>query len=208
MDEEPWESIKTHVEYRKEVMGPQVHEGAFELVGLEEDDSFWEGLLNIKGEEWYLIQTTVEKEGRECLLSIAMDEGLLPFLVCCRTQREPSEMEMEEALHVLQELRGEQDGRLQAYTEAIDGIYGDCPEYWHQVVALYISLVLETEQQEELPPQIPLWECCLCGSWQVCADEKEIGLVCTMGKGSLALYYDAVARELCGFRFWPPKGWR
>lgn len=162
-DEVPWESIKDHVEYRKEVLGHQVHERAF---------------------------------------------GLLPFLVRCQAEREPSDGEMEKALRALQELSLEQDGKLRVYTEEIDGIYGDCPDYRHQVIELYISLLPETEQQMELPPQIPLWECCLRGTWQICADEREIALVCVMGKGSLVLYYDAVAEELCGFRFWPPEGWR
>lgn len=207
-DEVPWESIKDHVEYRKDVLGPQLHERAFGLVGLEEDESFWKNLWNIKGEDWYLIEAPVEKEGRESLLTVVMNDGLLPFLVRCQAEREPSDGEMEKALRALQELSLEQDGKLRAYTEEIDGIYGDCPDYWHQVIELYISLLPETEQQVELPPQIPLWECCLRGTWQICADEREIALVCVMGKGSLVLYYDAVAEKFCGFRFWPPEGWR
>lgn len=202
------ESIEDLVRCHKEEVGFQVYERAFGLMGLEEDQRLWEGLLSAGEEGWYLMEASVEKDGRACCLSMAMDEGLLPFLVCCRTEREPTGAEMEEGFLALRALcQGEKEG-LRAYTEEIDRIYEDCPEYWLRVNGLYVSLLSQTEQQEELPPQIPLWECCERGTWQVCGDEREVAAVCVMGKGSLVLYYDAVERKVCGYRFWPPEGWR
>lgn len=207
-DEMSREVMEDLVRCHKEEVGFQVYERVFGLMGLEEDEGFWEGLLSAGEESWYLMEASVEKEGRECRLSMAMDEGLLPFLACCRTEREPTGAEMEEAFLALQGLcRGEKEG-LRAYTEEIDRIYEDCPEYWLRVNGLYVSLLSQAERQEELPPQIPLWECCERGTWQVCGDEREAAAVCVMGKGSLVLYYDAVEKEVCGYRFWPPEGWR
>ncbi len=207
-DEMSRESIEDLVRCHKEEVGFQVYERAFGLMGLEEDQRLWEGLLSAGEEGWYLMEASVEKDGRACRLSMAMDEGLLPFLVCCRTEREPTGAEMEEGFLALRALcQGEKEG-LRAYTEEIDRIYEDCPEYWLRVNGLYVSLLSQTEKQKELPPQIPLWECCERGTWQVCGDEREVAAVCVMGKGSLVLYYDAVERKVCGYRFWPPEGWR
>lgn len=207
-EEMPRGSIEDIVRCHKEEIGFQVYERAFALAGLKEDDSLWQGLLSIGEENWYLMEASVEKENGTHRFSMAMNDGLLPFLVCCRTKEEPSEEEMEEAVLALYGLCRGQDGRLRAYTEEIDRIYEGCPAYWLQVNGLYVSLLSRAGQQEELPPQIPLWECCERGTWQVCADEREAALVCVMGKGSLVLYYDAIVKEICGYRFWPPEGWR
>lgn len=202
------EDGKSYVEYCKEELGSRVYQEAFRLVGLEEEERFWENLWIIREEGCYLMEAPVEREGVECTLSMAMNGDRLPFLVWRKAGRRPSGAETEEAAEALGELSRGQDGRLRAYVEEIDRIYEDCPDYWLQVNRLYVSLLARTELTEEMPARIPLWECCVRGTWQVCGDEEETALVCAMGKGSLVLYYDGAEGDFCGYRFWPPEGWR
>ena len=113
---------------------------------------------------------------------------------------------MEEAVEALRELCGTGMESLRLYVEEIDRIYETCQEYQNNVRDLYVSLLQEAEQVggdgfvQEIGEEVPLWDCCVRGEWQVCADGREAVLVCIMGQGNLVLYYDAVEKELCGYR--------
>lgn len=180
--------------------GDKVYERIFRLVGLEEEDSYWENLAVVKGGSSYLMQVPMEKEGEPCLLSVALSEEQFPYLICLRSGREPSEEEMEQAVRTLLELCETGMGNLRLYTERIDEIYENCQDYQYQKRELYIALLPEEGTLREISEDISLWDCCTLGEWQVCRDERETVLVCVMGQGSLVLYYDAVEKGLCGYR--------
>lgn len=213
------ETREIHVDYFRSVQGPELYGKAFGLAGLEEEEHYWDNLAAAKGEEFFLLQTQAEKGGEPCFLSAAMNQELIPFLICCKSSREPSEGEVLEAAAALQELCTTGTDSLRFYVEEIDGIYENCGEYRNGVRELYLSLLQEkgagkeeepteegtapTKEEEpvqEIGERVPLWDCCVRGEWQVCADEGEAVLVCVMGQGDLVLYYDAAAGELCGYR--------
>lgn len=193
----PGDARKIDVDYYRSVQDPEMYERAFGLAGLEEEERYWEELSAVKGESIFLIRTGAEKEGEECILSVAMNDGLIPFLVCCKSAREPSEAQMQEAVRALGAMGME---GLRAYTEEIDGIYENCQEYRSRVRELYADLLTQEGLLQEIPETVLLWDCCSHGEWQVCADEEEAVLVCVMGRGNLVLYYDAVERVFCGYR--------
>lgn len=182
------------------LLGEEVYERTFRMVGLEESDSYWHRLSSLPDGSIYLIQVPAEKEGEEYVLSVAMDEEMLPFLACRRRKQEPSETEVQEAAETLSGLCEAGEDSLRLYTEEIDQIYENCQVYWNHVVRLYSSLLPEDGTAAEISDRVPLWECCRRGEWQVCRDSGEAVLVCVMGQGSLVLYYDAVEKEFCGFR--------
>lgn len=196
----PEDAREIHVEYYRSVQGKEMYERAFGLAGLQEEERYWNELTAVKGESLFLIRTRAEKDGEDCSLSVAMNDDLIPFLVCCRSGREPSEAELGEAVRALEELVRTGTDSLRAYTEEIDGIYENCREYQSRVTELYAALLPEENFVQEISETVPLWDCCARGEWQVCADEGEAVLVCIMGQGDLVLYYDAVAREFCGYR--------
>lgn len=197
----PREEREARMRDSRVALGEELYERMFRLVGLEEVDSYWYPLSVIQDGSAYLIQAAAEKDGKEYQLSAAMNEDLLPGLICCRRKKEPSEAEMQEAVEMLSEIcRSGTDG-LRQYIEEIDGIYENCREYWNRVIRLYSSLLPEGEAEvTEIPERVPLWDCCALGEWQVCRDGGEALLVCVMGQGSLVLYYDAVEKGFCGYR--------
>lgn len=180
------------------LLGTELYEKAFGLVGLEEEDRYWETLSVVRGEDSYLIRTQAEKGGKKYAFSAAFNDGLIPFLVCCKSSGQPSEAQVREAVETLEELC-QTDG-LRRYVEEIDGIYETCREYQNDIRDLYTSLLEEEGTVQEIGETVPLWDCCVRGEWQVCADDSEAALVCIMGEGSLVLYYDAVERGFCGYR--------
>lgn len=200
------ETREIDVDYFRSVQGPELYGKAFGLAGLEEEERYWDELAAAKEEGFFLLRTWAEKGGEHCILSAAMNQELIPFLICCKSSREPSEGEVLEAAAVLQELCTTGTDSLRFYVEEIDGIYENCGEYRNCVRELYRSLLQEKgagkeeESVQEIGERVPLWDCCVRGEWQVCADEGEAVLVCVMGQGDLVLYYDATARELCGYR--------
>lgn len=68
-------------------LGEELYERMFRLVGLEEVDSYWYPLSVIQDGSAYLIQAPAEKDGKEYQLSAAMNEDLLPGLICCRRKK-------------------------------------------------------------------------------------------------------------------------
>ncbi len=200
------EAREVHVADSRTILGPEIYEKAFGLAGLDEEESYWDTLSAVKGESIFLIRTQVEIAGEATLLSIAMNDEMIPFLICRKSSREPSEAEVEEAVEALRELCGTGKDSLHSYVEEIDRIYETCQEYQNNVRDLYVSLLQEAEQVggdgfvQEIGEEVPLWDCCVRGEWQVCTDGREAVLVCIMGQGNLVLYYDAVEKELCGYR--------
>ena len=97
----------------------------------------------MKGESIFLIRTQVEMAGEDTLLSVAMNDELIPFLICRKSSREPSEAEVEEAVEALRELCGTGMESLRLYVEEIDRIYETCQEYQNNVRDLYVSLLQE-----------------------------------------------------------------
>ena len=180
--------------------GSELYEKAFGLVGLEEEERYWEGLNVVKGEGIFLIRTQAEKGGEEYAFSVALGDGLIPFLVCCRSSRQPSEAEIREAMGTLGELCSAETDSLRRYVGEIDGIYETCQEYGRNIRDLYISLLQDEEMVQEIGEKVSLWESCVRGEWQVCADGSEAVLVCIMGQADLVLYYDAAERRFCGYR--------
>lgn len=196
------ETETADVEYFRSVAESEIYEKAFELVGLTEEEDYWEHLAAVKGEEFFLIRTQAEKDGENQILSVALNRELIPFLICRESGREPSEEEVREAAGTLWELCGTGAEELRLYVEEIDGIYETCQEYRKAVADLYLSLVQEEQEApvQEIGEEVPLWDCCARGEWQVCADDREAMLVCIMGQGDMVLYYDAAEREFCGYR--------
>ena len=191
---------------------PKVYERAFALVGLEEEERYWDALSAVKGRSLFLLQTQAEKGGKEYRLDAAMSDALIPFLICCKSGKEPSEAEVGEAAEALGVLCDSETESLRRYVEEIDGVYETCQEYQNRVRELYLSLLREGESMEpgqvqEIRGEIPLWDCCVRGEWQVCADNREAVLVCMMGQGALVLYYDAVEGEFCGYRIQFSDAW-
>lgn len=196
----PEEEKKLRMDDSRDILGEEVYKRAFRLAGLEEEESCWTGLSVLKDGSSYLLRTPAEKEGKEYLFRLGMDERLLPYLVCCKRAQEPSAEEIREAVETLETLCKRELFSLQPYIEEIDGIYEEYQEYRSLVRELFITLLPEEEKVREISEKVPLWDCCIRGQWQVCADEKEAVLVCVMGRGSLVLYYDAVEKKLGGYR--------
>lgn len=203
----PEEEREIHVNDCRFLRGPELYEKAFGLVGLEEEKSYWDTLSRVRGDNLFLIQTQVKKGGEDYFLSAAMSEELIPFLICCKSGREPSEAEAGEAVGVLEEICRTEMDRLCHYVEEIDGIYETCQEYRNRVRDLYVSLLTEKELGQEIGEEVPLWDCCVRGEWQVCADHREAVLVCRMGQADLVLYYDAAERDFCGYRIQFGDAW-
>lgn len=206
-EELPEDAREVHIEDCRAILGAEVYERAFGLVGLKEEENYWKELSAIKGGSSYLIHTSAEKQGEEFLLSVALNDGLLPYLVCCRRCREPSETETEEAVERLWELCREDRHSLRSYIEEIDEIYEGCQEYQNLVTGLYVELLPEKETTWEISEKIPLWDCCSRGEWQVCSDGREVLLACLMGKANLVLYYDAAEKSFCGYRIQFAEAW-
>lgn len=200
------EAREAYLADSRTLLGPEIYEKAFGLVGLDEEEYYWDTLSAVKGESIFLLRTQAEMAGEDTLLSIAMNGEMIPFLLCRKSSREPSVTEVEEAVEALRELCGTGTESLRLYVEEIDKIYETCQEYQNNVRDLYVSLLQEAEQVggdgsvQEIGEEVPLWDCCVLGEWQVCADGREAVLVCIMGQGNLVLYYDAVEKELCGYR--------
>lgn len=203
---------EVHVADCRNILGPEIYERAFALVGLEEEERYWDALSAVKGRSLFLLQTQAEKGGKEYRLDAAMSDALIPFLICCKSGKEPSEAEVGEAAEALGVLCDSETESLRRYVEEIDGVYETCQEYQNRVRELYLSLLREGESMEpgqvqEIRGEIPLWDCCVRGEWQVCADNREAVLVCIMGQGALVLYYDAVEGEFCGYRIQFSDAW-
>ena len=174
-----------------------LYEQLFGVAKITYEDKIWSrfsGSVNENDE--FLLSGNFQNKDKMQRLELLF-RGRIPVAFSCDDGITPTENQMQEAVvQVNGYAASPKDSPIEQYVRQIDLIYQNFPAYQQAVTQMQLAAYTG---DDEISSMQTLWECCSCGTWQVCSASQDIVVLCTMGDQYLTLYYDAVSQNFVGY---------